>query len=294
MKKNIIFRIKSIYFRKSFLKGVNVHSISIINQKGGCGKTTFSIALASYLAKIGFRVLLVDFDSQHNTTNQFIRPFVGRVVPNGALDYKKSDILIPTIDTFIEKGHPFGDGIVETDFGFSIYPSTHYLVSVEKEEVLDNIGKLNDGIEDIKNDFDFLIFDTPPLIENLVTLALYASNFYIVPLSADIFAFEGFSEMQTRIMGRIRRLMPNPVEYLGCVVTSYKKAHDMARLVKESAKNFPQFRTFKNQFNYSACYQKASLNSQTVYEQVGNYKALLNLEALGQEILDRIKESGNV
>ena len=161
--------------------------IACANQKGGVGKTTTVVSLASYLALAGQRVLVLDLDPQGNATSGvgIDRTAVTRSVYNAIVD-----------------GVPLPDLIVPTAIdGFTIVPSTRDLAGAEVELVpLDERERrLAIALEPIVADYDYILIDCPPSLGLLTINALTAADAVLVPIQCEYYALEGLGQLMSTI-----------------------------------------------------------------------------------------------
>ncbi len=168
--------------------------ISLVNQKGGVGKTTTSINLAAALGKEGKKTLLIDLDPQRNATT-------GLGYSNG--DYNHDIYEVMTGKCNIK------EAIIKTKFkNLSILPSTINLAGVDVEFVknmLENKDfKQNDqlkiAINEIKSNYDYIIIDCQPALGIATMNALVASNSVIIPVQCEFFALEGITQLLNSII----------------------------------------------------------------------------------------------
>ncbi len=168
--------------------------ISLVNQKGGVGKTTTSINLAAALGKEGKKTLLIDLDPQRNATT-------GLGYSNGDYDHDIYEVM--TGKCFIK------DAIVKTKFkNLSILPSTINLAGVDVEFVKNMLDdkefKQNDqlklAVSQIKDRYDYIIIDCQPALGIATMNALVASDSVIIPVQCEFFALEGITQLLNSII----------------------------------------------------------------------------------------------
>ncbi len=206
--------------------------VAIANQKGGVGKTTTTINLAAGVAREGYRVLLLDIDSQANATS-------GLGIDKNAGDGSVYDVLI-------------GEGaatnyIKATQYeNLDLLPSEPDLAGAEIEIATSgNIQyRLRDGLASLRETgtYDFIFIDCPPSLGIIVTNALVAADSVLIPLQTEYFALEGLS-MITDLINRIIDNDLNPeLELEGIVMTMYDKRTNLANeVVGEVWKAFGEY-----------------------------------------------------
>lgn len=187
--------------------------ITIANQKGGIGKTSTTINLGAGLALNNKKVLLIDMDSQCNLTIVYQQK-----LPEG----------FRTILDMYEMDAPLNDLIVPINDNLFIVPGDRRLSAAEKGSESGDEWILSDKIDEIKNDFDYIIVDTPPMLGFLSTTALLASTDVIIPAQADLFSFQGVNTFCESVSKIKKRNNPN-LKIDGVVLTRYKKQTTSAR-----------------------------------------------------------------
>jgi chromosome partitioning protein len=168
--------------------------ISLVNQKGGVGKTTTSINLSSSLGYLGKKVLLIDLDPQSNTTTGL-----------GLNKYNVKNSIYEVMNgTCLIK-----DAILKTPYNnMSVIPSSISLAGVDMEliqkelnsEEFKKCDQLKEQINQIKDRYDFIIIDCPPQLGLLTTNALSASDSVIIPVQCEYFALEGVNQLLNTIV----------------------------------------------------------------------------------------------
>lgn len=177
--------------------------ISLVNQKGGVGKTTTSINLSASLAVLGKNVLLVDLDPQGNATT-------GIGISKGDIDKSVYDVLIDRCN--------ITEAIVRTKYKrLDVLPATINLAGVDielleksrEEPTFSKGSQLKLKIYAIKDRYDYIIMDCPPSLGLITTNALTASNSVIIPVQCEFFALEGIMQLLNTIMMAQKTLNPN-------------------------------------------------------------------------------------
>lgn len=176
--------------------------ISLINQKGGVGKTTTSINLAASLALFGKKVLLIDLDPQCNATT--------------GIGLNKGDIEKSVYNVFNGSAQ-IEESIAKTKYkNLYVIPANINLagVSLELDQDIQNTGKqkaekLKTHIDRIREEYDFILIDCPPSLGIITTNALTASDSVIIPVQCEFFALEGITQLLKAIMYTQANLNPN-------------------------------------------------------------------------------------
>ena len=159
------------------------HIVSILNQKGGVGKTTTAVNLAAYLAEAGKFVLLVDIDPQANATSGL------------GIDHRS---LPAGIYEAIIGSHPVRDLIRESAHqGLRILPSTQALAgaTVELVDAEEREQFLHKTLLEVRNDYDYVIIDNPPSLGLLTVNGLVAADSVLIPGQAAYFALDGLGQL---------------------------------------------------------------------------------------------------
>ncbi|MBQ6135182.1 MAG: ParA family protein [Bacilli bacterium] len=205
--------------------------ISLVNQKGGVGKTTTSINLSASLAVLGKKVLLIDLDPQGNTTT-------GVGINKGEIERSIYDVLIGECTT--------SEAMIKTKYkNLYVIPATINVAGLEYElaeksrtEAGFNKGEqLKLKLTDIKESFDFIIIDCPPSLGVITTNALTASNSVIIPVQCEFFALEGITQLLKTIMLAQKSLNPT-LDIEGVLLTMLDSRTNLGFEVVEDIRKF--------------------------------------------------------
>ena len=197
-------------------------TIAIVNQKGGVGKTATCVNLAATLTEAGQKVLLCDFDPQANSTSGM---GVDKTVSKGVYQ-----VLIGEIQA--------REAVARTRFG-DVFPSNKALagagielIGMDKREFL-----LRDALDQLREDYDFILIDCPPSLELLTLNALCAADAILVPVQGEYYALEGLSDLMNTV--RIVRRSLNPkLELEGVLLTMFDGRTNLALQVAEEVKHY--------------------------------------------------------
>lgn len=211
--------------------------ISLVNQKGGVGKTTTSINLSASLAVLGKKVLLIDLDPQGNTTT--------------GVGINKGDIERSVYDVMIEKCQ-IEEAIIQTKYrNLSVLPATINLAGIDIEllEKSQSDPKFPKGyqlkrfLDPLKERYDFIIIDCPPSLGLITTNALAASNSVIIPVQCEFFALEGIMQLLNTIMLAQKSLNPN-LDIEGVLLTMLDSRTNLGFEVVEDIQKFFKERVY--------------------------------------------------
>ena len=212
--------------------------IALANQKGGVGKTTTTINLASNLARRGEKVLVIDLDPQGNTTS-------GLGVDKNGLENSTYELLV---DEYL-----VSDCVIELKFENSkgkrrlnLIPSKVDLAGAEIE-IADFDSKeylLKDRISGVREDYDYILIDCPPSLSLLTVNALTTADSVLIPVQCEYYALEGLAQLLETIRLVRERLNPS-LKIEGLVFTMYDSHTNLSRQVVEDVKENLDLYIFK-------------------------------------------------
>lgn len=251
--------------------------ISIVNQKGGVGKTTTSINLAAYLSKLGKSVLLVDLDPQSNATS-------GLGIDKN-LDRGVYEVLTGP--------HSFADIRVETGHdNFHLAPSTTSLAGANVEFVnLDRREfRLYDNLLDVKSNYDYILIDNPPSLGLLTLNGLTAADQILIPVQAEYFALEGLGQLIETI-NLIKENLKPELDVLGVVLTMYDSRFRLANdVLRELYSYFPN-KIFRSVIPRSVRLSEAPSHGQSILNYDSESKGAKAYERLAREFIYLMENS---
>lgn len=247
--------------------------ISIVLQKGGTGKSTTTQALASTLGFKHKKVLLIDLDPQSNVTYS-----------------SNVDNPIKTITNVLDEDCTADEAVIKCKY-YDLLAADTYLTNVEITEGI-KPTLLKNTIKSIKDNYNFIIIDTPPALGHLSFNALVASDYVIIPMEPRVFALQGLGQLHNTIKRVQERLNPS-LKVLGILLIKYSNRTILNRDIKDMIEDYSkQMDTIV--FNTSIRESVVVAEAQTVREPLIDYaknsKPNIDYKAFTTEILHMIGE----
>lgn len=242
--------------------------ISIVNQKGGTGKTTTSINLGSALAKEGKSVLLVDMDSQGNLGYSF------------GLEIEQS------ICDVLEGEKDINEVVLSSDEGLDVIPSDMRLVDIELSLIdMDNRQAiLSSHLASLNKSYDYILIDCPPSLSILAVNSLYASEKVIIPMLMEVLSLQGLDQIIQTIQ-KINASYDKKLEVLGILPVMVDKRRKLSEEVKEHINENYDVRIFDSMIRNNVKASEAPSFGQSVIAYAPGSNSAKDYTAFSKEIL---------
>lgn len=245
-------------------------TISIMNHKGGTGKTTSSINIGAGLAKKGLKVLLLDIDSQANLTEGL----------------GKGDPELSVYDSIREnKKLP----ILNVSENLDLVPSSIDLLGAEME-IVSKIGReqiLHKLLKPIRSEYDYIIIDCPPSVGLLTVNAMVASDTILLPLQGEYFAYKGVDRL-LGIVNEVRDNLNDKLEIGGVFITQINPNRILTKTIVEKLTEDLQDKVFDTKIRINVALAEAQLQGQTIFDYAPESNGAKDYEMLVDEILKRL------
>ncbi len=199
--------------------------ITILNQKGGCGKTTTTVNLAAALAQMGKNVLVIDMDPQGNATT--------------SLGVEKSEVE-NTVYSLLTGKCSYTESIIETETPNLYSIPSNISLSGAEVELSKEIGYpyiLDEKLEKDLISFDYIFIDAPPSLGILTLNALVATDSVIIPIQSEFYALEGMADL-IKTINLVESRLKSECPIKGILLTLYDSRTRLARDVSENVKEF--------------------------------------------------------
>ena len=253
--------------------------VAFTNQKGGVGKTTTCVNLATYLSAYGKKVLLVDMDPQGNATT--------------GVGYEKTPDMLTFYDV-ITGEYKIDDIIKETSIkGLDLVPSNVDLAGAEVDLVqMEGREKvLKTQLDSIKEKYDYIFMDCPPSLGLITVNALTATNSVIIPIQCEFYALEGLSQLMNTV--RLVKQYYNPtIEIEGVILTMKDSRSNLVNQVADEIKKFFGKLVYETVIPRNVRLAEAPSHGLPIYLYDSRSTGGIAYNNLAREFLRRNKDSG--
>lgn len=250
--------------------------ISVANQKGGVGKTTTTVNLGASLAFVGKKILLVDSDAQGNATS--------------GMGIRKPDVTHDIYDVLVNEV-PIQDAIYPTSReNLDIVPATLQLAGAEIEltSMMARESRLKMALNEVKDQYDFIVIDCPPSLGHLTINAFTASDSILIPVQCEYYALEGLSQLLNTV--RLVQKHFNPeLEIEGVLLTMYDARTNLGAEVVEEVRRYFQEKVYDTIIPRNIRLSEAPSHGMSIIDYDIRSKGAEVYQALAKEVLTREK-----
>lgn len=249
-------------------------TIAVLNQKGGVGKTTTTINVATCLQKTGKSVLIIDLDPQGNATS--------------GIGLQKEDYTQTTYSV-ITGGCSLAEAIVEVPrLGIGVVPANSSLAAAETDLAgeLMRESKLKEALTGVT--YDFILIDCPPALGLLTINALTAADYVLIPVQTEYYAMEGLSQLLS-VVQRIRAGLNPDLELLGVIATMFDSRTSLSGQVLEELKKHFGDKVFDTVIPRNVRLAEAPSYGKTILEHDKWSKGARSYKQLAREIEKRLQ-----
>ena len=251
-----------------------MRTIAVVNQKGGCGKTTTAINLSSSLALRGQRVLLIDFDPQAHAT-------MGLNVMPSDLEKSIYDVITPKKDGDVT----LDDILIPIKENFDLAPS-NIILSVVEQELAGLKGRedrLYNAIQDLEAAYDYIIIDCPPSIGHLCFNALRAADEVVIPIDMSLFSLRGVAKL-TEIIVMLNGKLDHEIKSRA-LITMYDSRTRYSEVVLDKVKSEFGKHVFETVIRYNIRLRESVDYGQPVGDYDKNAIGHIDYESLAEELI---------
>lgn len=249
--------------------------LGVINQKGGVGKSTTSVNLSAALGEKGFKVLLVDLDPQGNSSS--------------GIGFDKTECEYSSYDCLLNDDVETKNIIVGVDVkGVDLIPATIDLAGAEAELVqeISRESRLKEALEEISDEYDFIIIDCPPSLGLLTINALTAANKLIIPIQCEFFALEGLAKIMDSV-NMVKKRLNKKLEIFGVVITMFDGRTSLAKQVAQEVQNYFGKKVFETKIPRTVRISEAPGYGVPITEYEPNGKGAKAYRDLAEETIER-------
>lgn len=257
------------------IKDYPMRTVAVINQKGGCGKTTVSINLASALAAENKKTLLIDMDPQGHCA-------VGLAVPEEQIEQSVYDVLVSSRRGETVK---FTEILWEISYNFELAPASIDLAAFEQQTngIVDRENCLKDILKTVEKDYDYVVIDCPPAVGLLTFNALRAATDVIVPVETGYFSLHGLSKQ----LDTLSILCKQCSQHIHVMVLAsmYDIRTKMGREILSELRKHFSGRMFQTVVNFNTKLKEAASLGQPICEYDPASRVHKDFQYLAQELI---------
>lgn len=255
--------------------------ITIANQKGGVGKTTTALCLGAILEDKGYKVLYIDLDKQCNTSKTL-----------------KADVNKKGVYEILAEKEKAQNVIQETSNKEYVITANGNLNNIDNilnsNEIIRKEYRLKDSLADVKNDFDFIIIDTPPNINNAIINALTTTDYLIIISNADSFSIDGINYLLS-MSKQVKDGTNKDLKIGGILITRYNGraviSRDYKDILDEIAQN-NNTKIYNSIIRECIAIRESQALKENIVKYARNSNAVIDYQAFTEELLNDIKKEG--
>jgi len=251
--------------------------IAVTNQKGGDGKTTTCINLSAALAFMGKRVLLVDMDPQAHSTISIVR--------NPAQTDKS------LYDVLMDKKVPISEVIVRSTVpGLDVAISRISMAKLEPSLIgeFDGHYRLRDALSEVKENYDFILIDTPPTLGLITLNALVAATHILIPIQSSYLCLEGTDDLLETI-DKVKKIANPSLDIIGVIITLHDRRTNLSRDVVERINQVFGDKVFKTYVSKSVKLEESPAYKESIFTFAPESIGASQYREVAEELLERGK-----